>query len=257
MDRKEIEGQEIRDRRRYRIYEVIMLTICGTLFAAIGIMLLTMEIQIFAEGSPFGYQYIIMNILILILFAASTCAFIFGWKDVHYCRKINIAKKRGADGLAVFLNSYEVFADRKQGFYRLKLYGFVLSYQIEGQEKTFKTKAIYDINEFNYLKSLGKVKIKIYKDFVAINEKFFPQIYQKDPVTGLMKSFFKKKPMSTVIKVGLTSVITSIILFLVLLVLSSVFKNNLFLIIGLVILLIVVVSYTIAYVYCVEKYKDK
>ena len=62
MERKEIKGKEIRDRRRYKIYEVIMLTICGTLFAAIGIMLLTMEIQIFAEGNPFGYQYIIVNI---------------------------------------------------------------------------------------------------------------------------------------------------------------------------------------------------
>ena len=251
MRRKEIDGKTVINRRQYSIFKVVMLTIGGAIFLALGIKLLSMEIEMLIEdiqaGKSLDGSYIFMSIVILLLFFFGAIPLFLGWRDVYHSQRKRIARKRGEEGYAVIVESFGHSEGGRTGANINRYYGFVLRYEIDGEEKTFKTDAVFEINEFKYLKSLDKVKIKIYKNYVVIDEEFRYEIYKRDSRTGLDKKYFTEKPYSTIYNAMRIATLISIILTIVLFAVTVVLKNEVYFLIGLGLLFLSTVPLGIVY----------
>lgn len=263
MARKKIDGKTVVHRRQYSIGDVIGLTLFGCGFSAIGIGLLVMEIKILMEvlrgETPFGAQYIFMSLLVLGFLGGGIGALVWGWKGVYHWRKKRLARKYGDDGFAIIVNSHWHSEGKNDDSFHLTFvrYGFDLVYKKDGEVKTFKTDEVYDVNEYEYLKSLDKVKIKIYKNYVAIDEDFLYEIYKKDSVHGVDKKYFTEKPFSTIYKAMMISTIIAVVAFIALFALTIILHNNLFVFIGIGLIFLGIFPFGMAYLYYYFKDKKK
>ncbi|MDE5616183.1 MAG: hypothetical protein K2I78_00175 [Clostridia bacterium] len=254
MARKKIDENTVINRGQYNIGKIVMLTFVGGVFVALGIAII-INIVSDLKAAQFVKAVILVPIgMGLLLCVFGGVALFLAWKDVYHWVKKRITKKRGVEGFAVITDSYSISEGGKTGMNINRYYGFVLTYEINGAQKTFKTDPTFEINEYNYLKSLEQVKIKIYKDYVVINEEFRYGIYTKDSYTGLDKKYFKDKPYSTIVKLMSWFAIVWIVLFIVMFALTVTLKNSAFVIIAFSILPLVIIPLGI--IYAVYFFKD-
>ncbi|MDE7336738.1 MAG: hypothetical protein K2N32_01325 [Clostridia bacterium] len=258
MARKQIDENTVIRRGQYSIGKFILLNIVGGIFVALGIAIIVNFIKHIVSYTQAGQSF---NAVLLVPMGIGLLLCVFGgvalflaWKDVYHWRKKRIARKHGVDGVAVITDSYSISEGGKTGMNINRYYGFVLTYEQDGAQKTFKTDPTFEINEYNYLKSLEQVKIKIYKDYVVINEEFRYGIYTKDSYTGLDKKYFKDKPYSTIVKLMSWFAIVWIVLFIVMFALTVTLKNSAFVIIAFSILPLVIIPLGI--IYAVYFFKD-
>ncbi|MBD5087069.1 MAG: hypothetical protein HDT32_06940 [Clostridiales bacterium] len=181
-----------------------------------------------------------MSFLVLAFLGGGIFALVWGWKGVYHWRKKRLTKKYGEDGFAIIVESHwHAEGNDNSSFHRTYVrYGFDLAYKKDGEVKTFKTDEVYDVNEYEYLKSLDKVKVKIYKNYVAIDEDFLYEIYKKDSVHGYNKKYFTEKPFSTLYKIYTIGAAISFIAFCILFALSAILHNNVFVFTGIGLLVI-------------------
>ena len=259
MRRKEIDGKTVINRRQYSVSHVFGLTLCGCVSLALGIFLLKMEIEILTEvirgEKPFGGQYIFMTLVVLIFLGVGIGALVWGWKDVYHWKMKRIAKELGEDSFAVIVKSSWHSRESDTSVDLYKRYGFVLSYKKDGEVKTFKTDEVYDVNEFEYLSSLEKIKIKIYKNYVVINEEFRYEIYKKDSMYGYDMKYYTEKPYSTIYKIFSIATPISVVAFFVLSALTIILHNNLFIFTGIGLIFLASFPFLAAWYYLM--YNDK
>lgn len=250
---KDYDKNTIVHRRQYSLSRTITLTIGGLCFFGLSILMFVFCIKIFAEGfqnqnriNTAGFGSLIFGLLLL---AITISLIVYGYRDVYHWRKRQYVLECGESGIAVITKIFDVSYSPNTGGRNMDMrYGFVLSYEKDGIQKTFKTNACYDINERNYLVSLENVKIKIRKNYVAIDEEFRYEIYKKDSFSGLDKQFYNQKPFSAVNKLITALIFLSIIIFFILLALTIIVKNNVFLFVGLGVLVLMLTAAMLLYI---------
>lgn len=253
MSKKKIDKDTVINRGQYSIVKIVMLNIIGGIFVLLGAKLVSICIEMVADiikkGESFNATALLPMVIGLLFGLFGGIALFFAWKDVYHWRKKKIARECGEDGFAVIIDYYSISEGSKSGMNINRYYGFVLSYEKDGEQKTFKTDATFEINEYNYLKSLDQVKIKIYGDYVVINEEFRYGIYTKDSYSGLDKKYFNEKPYSTIIKIMTWFTIIWIVVFFVFFGLTIALKNNVFVFIGFAGFPVVIIPLGIVYAY--------
>ena len=251
MSRKQIDGKTVIHRRQYSVFKVVMLTFGGAVFVTLGITLLINEIESamadFQAGKSLGGSDIFMSVLVLLLFIFGGIPLFLAWKDVYHSLRKRNARKCGEDGFAVIVESFGHSEGSRAGANVNRCYGFVLRYEKDGEEKTFKTDAVFEINEYKYLTSLDKVKVKIYKNYVVIDEEFRYEIYKRDSRTGLDKKYFTEKPYSTIYNAMRIATLISLILTIVLFAVTVILKNEVYFLIGFGLLFLSTVPLGIVY----------
>ena len=236
MARREIDDKTVINRGRYSVVKIVMLTFAGCVFVSLGLALIIMDVRDMAQAIRIGKSMIggivLFLVLTLMLFGFGGTALYFAWRDVYHWIMTHITKKKGEIGYAHIIDSRSISQGNRTGMNINRYYGFELSYEKDGEQKTAKTDTVFDINEYRYLKSLPQVKIKIYKNYVAIDEEFRYEIYKLDSRYGLPKRYFVEKPFSTILNIWRIVSILSIVLFFVLFALTIALKVNTFVFVG-------------------------
>lgn len=178
----------------------ILLLICGSVFTALGTAILVIVIKGIVEVGigAIGIGIIIPIAFILALFGFGITALIMGGKIIYLRIKQNRTYSNGKI-LTAQITDYKSTSFSKSGNLRIR-YALVLSYNDDGENKTFSTDYLYNVNEYRYLKKLKSVKVKINKNFVVICEQFPKDIYEVDSTYGIEKSFYKQKPVKILMR---------------------------------------------------------
>lgn len=242
-----------------------MLSIGGLIFMAlaIGILVKIIESCIKFGAAAFNW-FLIVPILLFVLLPmalASVALFLAGKEAYHWIRESKAKKSSKGIETTARIIDYKVVAHKRNVN---KRYALVLAYEQDGKQKTFTTHYIFDINEYRYLKTLEKIKIKVDKNFVAVTEAFTEDIYELDPKYEIELDFYKQKPVAITLKVWRITCIIAIIFLFVSIVLTTVLNNGLFLIIGVSILFavnmpvaIILAVYLIRWIWGNDKNKYK
>ncbi len=223
------------ERKHYSILTVVMLSICGTIFVALGIGVFVNIIISFVKTKAAFEAFVIVPILLFCVLpiALGSVALFLASKEAYHWIKENRTKKKGIETTAQIIDCKIVYHNGM----RNKRYALVLSYEENGETKTFTTNYIFDINEYKYLKSLDRVKIKVNKNFVTVVEKFTKDIYKLDAKYGIELEFYKQKPVAKTLTVWRICCITALVLLVVSIVLTTTLKTGIYLIIGVCLLL--------------------
>lgn len=173
----------------------ILLLICGSVFTALGTAILVIVIKGIVEVGivAIGIGIMMQIAFILALFGFGITALIMGGKVIYLRIKQNITYNKGKISTAQIVD-YKSISHGRSGNLRVR-YSLVLSYNYDGENKTFTTDYLYDVNEYRYLRKLKNVKIKINKNFVVICEQFPKDIYKVDSTYGIERTFYKQKPV--------------------------------------------------------------
>lgn len=226
------ENTNIVNKKRHSLSTIIFLSIIGSIFVALGIgVLYKIVSSIFKfPNNPPGWIIIIPILLFVILpIAFGTFALVLAGKQVYFWLNETKTSKSGITTTAKIVD-YKVVC--RHDNINSKYYALTLEYKIDGETKKFTTDYLYDINEYNHLKSLENVKIKVDKNFVVIDEKFTKDIYKYDPKYGIELDFYRQKHVAITLKVWRWTSIPAVIFLFVSIVLTCVFNNGLYLIIG-------------------------
>lgn len=254
MARREFDDKTVIERKYYSIAKIIMLSICGGIFVTLGIaMFVTVVNDIIKNvqnGMSFDFSILLFGIITLMFFGFGGGALYFALKDVYNWIMLRLTKKRGDECEAVIMNKRGISQGGKAGPNINRYFGFDLSYVKDGVQKRAKTDTIYDINEMRYLTSLPQVKVKVYKNYVVIDEEFRYEIYKVDSRYGLDKKYFTEKPFSTILKIWRIVCLLSIALFIGLFALTIVLKVNAYAFVGFGLLTFLNLAFGIAYAIC-------
>ena len=187
-------------RRHYSVGPIILMLTVGSIFTAIGIALVVIMISSLIKVNFIGIDafIIVPFILIIALLGFGGVALYMGGKEVYLWIREHRTKRRGNDATAI-ITDYKCASFSKGGNTN-KRWALILSYKDGGENKTFTTDYLFEINEFKYLRKLPKIKIKIDGDFVAVTEPFTEDIYKLDSRYGIEKAFFKQKPVAILLR---------------------------------------------------------
>lgn len=189
----------------------ILLLICGSIFTALGVAIVVIIIKGLIQ---YGIGIISIGIIMPILLISALLGFgitilIMGGKKIYLRLKQNQTYNKGTIITAQLIDYKSAnFGKRTNTCIR---YALVLSYNDEGENKTFTTDYLFDINEFNHLKKLKNIKVKLYNNFVIVNEQFSEDIYKVDSVYGIETEFYKKKPVALLMRLWRIFFVFSII----------------------------------------------
>jgi len=226
------ENANIVNRKRHSLSSIIFLSIIGSIFVALGIGVLYKIISSIFKfpNNPPGWIVIVPILLFVLLpIAFGTLAFVFAGKQIYFWLNETKTSKAGTETTAKIVD-YKVV--HRHDNINSKYYALTLEYNLDGVTKTFTTDYLYDINEYNHLKSLENVKIKVDKNFVVIEEKFTKDIYKYDSRYGIELDFYRQKHVAITLKVWRWTSIPAVILVFVGIALTCVFNNGIYLIVS-------------------------
>ena len=236
MAKKIIDDKTVINRGRYSVVKIVMLSFGGGVFVALGVALVVREIESLIKNAqtvkPSFGGVILFTVLTLMLFVFGGMPLYIALRDVYHWVMTSITKKRGEISYATIVDSRCISQGGKAGPNINLSYAFELLYEKDGEKKIGKTDTVYDINEYKYLKSLPQVRIKIYKNYVVIDEEFRYEIYKLNSRYGIDKKYFVEKPFSTILNVWRIVCILSIISFFVLFALTIALKVNAYAFVG-------------------------
>lgn len=178
----------------------ILPLICGSVFTALGIAILVIVFKgIIQEGiGIIGVGIIMPIILILALLGFGITALTMGGKSAYSRIKQSRTYNVGAISTAQIIDYKSANFGRRSN--TCKRYALVLSYNDCGENKTFTTDYLFDVNEFKYLRKLKDIRVKINKNFVIVNEEFPKDIYEVDSTYGIEIAFYKQKPVALLMR---------------------------------------------------------
>ncbi len=193
----------------------IVLFSVGGIFTTISIALLTITIKnIIRQGiSAIGAGIIMPIIFILAFCGFGATALTMGGRGIYLRIKQSQAYNRGEEVIAQIAD-YKSASFSKNHTTRIR-YALVLAYTQEGENKTFTTDYLYDVNEFRYLKERNGIKVKVDNDFVAVCEPFPKEIYKIDSTYGIETAFFKQKPVAILLRLWVIFFIAAILFLIV------------------------------------------
>lgn len=181
--------------RRTPLYDGIILLSLGLFVTALGIALLIISIKdsISNDNSKLVAQIIVS----LVVVGLGIIPIVFSGKKIYLRIRQSKTQKTGKETTAK-ITDYRTTGGRTvggagEGRMLPIRYAFILSYNDGVTDKTFMTDFIYDINEYEYLMKLNKVKINFNGDFAIISEPFPKDIYKVDSRYGIDSKFFKQK----------------------------------------------------------------
>ena len=207
-----------------------MPAIVGLVFIAVAIgVLVNLIISCVKSPASIGWSVLVPFLLYFLIPMAFGClALYFSIKEIYHAVCECKVKKSGVETTARLVDFKVVSHENTVN----KRYALVLSYEFNGETKTFTTNYIFEINEFTYLKSLESIKIKTDGNFVAVVEPFNEDIYKLDSRYEIELDFYKQKPVAKTLKIWRICCITAIILLFVSIILTVTLNNGLYLIIG-------------------------
>lgn len=217
---------------RHSLFTIIFLTIIGSIFVALGIGVLYNIISAifkFSSNSPGWFVIVPILLFVLLPIAFGSLALVIAGKQIYFWVKETKTHKSSTKTTAKIVGYKTV---HYHGNVNSKYYALTLEYCLDGETKTFTTDYLYDINEFDYLKTLKEVKIKVDKNFVVIDEEFSKNIYKYDSRYGIELNFYKQKHVKVTLKVWRWTGIPAVIFLFVSIVLTCVFNIGTYLIIG-------------------------
>ncbi len=240
--------------RRYSIGGIAIKLIVGGVFTSLAIALVVLIISnVIKHGfAQIGAAIILPLLLILIMLVFGCLGLYMGGKDIY-----RIIKGRNTDKFGI--NSTAKIVYYKSAHYSKNSntnirYSLVLSYYDCGEEKTFTTDYLFDINEFRYLQELDCVKIKIHKNFVNVCEEFSEDIYVLDSRYGIERAFFKQKSVKILSRLWLICFIAAFVFLIV----SIVIENSICAKIAVPIIFIIHIPFAIAFaVYLIKWFRRK
>lgn len=181
---------------------IFLLTI-GGIFTALGIAFTVIVIKgLIKEGfRDIGAGILMPTAMILALLGFGTTALVMGGKQVYLRIKQSRTFRRGEYSTAKMVD-YKRASFDKGGNTRFR-YALVLSYKVGGENKTFTTDYLFDVNEFKYLKTLDRIKIRTNGNFAVVCENFPKNIYKVDSYYGIELAFFRQKPVAVLLRLWL------------------------------------------------------
>lgn len=176
----------------------ILLFTIGSIFTAIGIAILVITVKGLITAGDFGiiigWGIIMPIVLILALLGFGITALVMGGKRIYSRIRQSIACRRGKEDIAKVIDCKSASFD-SGGNIRIR-YALILAYHDNGEDKTFTTDYLFDVNECKFLQKLGKIKVKKDGNFITVCEPFPKEIYKVDSVYGIERAFFKQKPVA-------------------------------------------------------------
>ena len=240
-------------RKRYSIVDIVMLTVGGCIFIAVGIGVLiaiissavradkgSVDISIAVPIIAFGLFPIVMGSIPL----AMTI------KQIYHIVREKKANKSELETTAKIAD-YKIVSYNGM---KNKRYALKLAYYINGEKKTFTTEYLYDINEFRYLKSLSQIKVKVDGNFVAITETFSEDIYKIDPKYEIEYAFYEQSTVKKSLRIWRILCSIALVLLVVSIVLTTVLQDGIYLIIGVILLVAVNIPFAIIIAVCLIKW---
>lgn len=173
------------------ISEIIILAL-GIFIIAIGVAVLIISIKNYISNAKSEIvPQIVVSFVVLCL---GVLPIVLGGKQIYLRIRQSKTGRRGKETTAK-ITDYRTKGGRPTADGRMLSirYAFVLLYNDGVSDKTFTTDFIYDINEYNYLMKLDKVRIKFDGDFAVISESFPKDIYKVDSRYGIELKFYKQK----------------------------------------------------------------
>lgn len=168
---------------------LVLQTIVGTLFAAGGVVL---AVVFFCDAvkdksvDAFTFAAVFVPLLMA---AAGVFLLVVTGREIRRWARTNKAQRSDVFAQARIADSkvkwYKDTVDRR--------FALVLSYEHDGETKTFTTDFLFDVNEFRYLSSLPSVRVKVDGDFVAVAESFAEEIYTVDSRFEIETAFLRQK----------------------------------------------------------------
>ena len=228
-------GKEV-NRKRYSLSVIILLLSIGFVFTALGVYLCVALIASICKDGDFNAFFLVPFIFVILLVGFGVTGLVWGGKRAYNWARFNKAKRSKTEAFAKIVDYKISYNGSKNRSFINKRYSLTLSYDQDGQNKTFKTDYLYDMNEFRYLKSLDKVKIKIDGNFAVVAETFTEDIYTHDSTYGIEMSFYKQKHVAITLKILRIAEIIAVALLFVFIGLTVALDNGLFFIIGAIVL---------------------
>ena len=167
-----------RKRKHYSLVNIVipLILACVYIVLGIGAMILTLAMSATDRTEPaavFELTSVLFSLFGLPSIAFGLTQLILAANRIRYRVREKKADKSDIYTTATILDYKTVnYLGRRN-----KRFSFTLSYLQYGKEKTFMTKALFDINEVNYLKSLDQIKIAVDGNFVVVAEPFPEDIY--------------------------------------------------------------------------------
>ncbi len=218
-------------RRHYSIINIVFPFIIGSIFIAlaIGILVSIIKSYIKFDGAFDWFTLVPIVLFVILPISLGSVALYFAGKDVYHWIMEFKTKKRGFETTA-YITDYKTVSHNKRQNTR---YSLVLSYKDENNDtKTFKTNYIFEINEFKQLRALNNIKVKVYKNFVAVVEPFTEDTYKLDSKYHIELEFYKQKPVAITLKIWRICCIAAIILLIISIILTTTLNNGIYLIIS-------------------------
>lgn len=186
--------------RKSSLSSGILLFTVGSIFTAIGVALIVITIKGIIEYglSMIGVGIVMPIIFILAFFGFGITALTMGGKQIYFRIRQRITYNQGKEIIAQIVDYKS--ASFSKGHNLRKRYALILEYKEDGENKTFTTDYLYDVNEFRYLKELDSIKVKVDSNFVTVCESFPKDIYKVDSTYGIEVEFFKQKPVTVLIR---------------------------------------------------------
>ena len=225
------------NRKHYGIGTIVILLIAGLIFIALGIGVLIALISsiVRADNAEVGIA-IIVPIILFVLFPIGfgLIPLIMAIKQIYYIVREKKANKSDIETTANIID-YKIVS-----YYGVqnKRYALKLVYNLNGEQKTFTTDYLFDINEFKYLQSLRHIKIKVDGNFVTVNESFSKDIYKVDSIYGIPYEFYEQSMVKKTLFIWRILCSIAIVFLIISIVLTTTLHNGIYLIIGAVLLFV-------------------
>ena len=240
-------------RKRHSVLTIVLFLIVGCIFIALGtgIFIALISSLIKSERSASDIYVIVPLILLVLLpIAFGSMPLIMAIKQIYYIVREKKANKSAIETTARILDYKAVRYNGKQN----KWYALKLVYFLNGEQKTFTTDYLYDINELTYLRSLSHIKIKVNGNFVVVAEAFSKDIYKIHSKYGIPIEFFEQSTVKKTLRIWQTLVLIAITFFIISIVLTTTLHNGIYLMTGAIILFAVNIPFIIILVICLIKW---
>ena len=218
-------------RKPYSVSVIVVGCILGCAFIALGLgVLIALLSSVIRAGGSKETIAVIVPILFLVVcpIAFGCIPLVMAIKRIRYIRREKRAEKSGAETTAKLLDWKTVsYRDKQNKRYALKLH-----YMINGEQKTFTTDYLFDINEFRYLQSRRAIQVKVYGNFVTVTEPFPDDIYTIHPRFGIETAFFEQGRVQTTLRVFRICFAVALTLLLAAIVCTVVLHNGKYLIVA-------------------------
>lgn len=216
-------------RKHFCFSEILFLLILGSVFIAVGLgVLIAVTVSVFRAGKVVVAALVPIFCFGLLPIAFGSIPLVLGIKRLRSFIGERKADRFGVESTARITDSKVVSHNGRLN----RRFAFKLSYEWNGQQKSFVTDYLYDLNEFRYLQSLKRVKIKVVGKFVAISEPFPEDIYEINPRYEIETAFFKQSAVKKIFRIWGIVVRIAVLLLIGGAVLSAVLHRAIYLIVA-------------------------